>query len=99
MSDTLRLSFGLQFADLYEREGLLRLDAAFMDFLKQRDLELHKALLAARASPKQCIGKIHSDLIVTLAPEVEDFLGELLGSTALCARSRTGSKRWRRSTA
>src|SRR5947209_13026632 len=77
MTDTLRLSFGLRFADLYDRDGLVRLDAAFVHFLKAAEAGLHDRLLAARAAPEQLTGKGHSDLIVALAPELEDFIAEL----------------------
>jgi NADPH-dependent glutamate synthase beta subunit-like oxidoreductase/NAD(P)H-flavin reductase len=77
MADALRLSFGLRFADLYDRDGLVRLDAAFVRFLKTAEDGLHDRLMAARASPEQLTGKGHSDLIVALAPELEDFIAEL----------------------
>jgi NADPH-dependent glutamate synthase beta subunit-like oxidoreductase/NAD(P)H-flavin reductase len=79
MTETLRLGFGLRSADLYDREGLVRLDAAFIDFLHARDVELYDRLLAARASPEECSGKAHSDLLVALAPEIEDFVADLFG--------------------
>jgi NADPH-dependent glutamate synthase beta subunit-like oxidoreductase/NAD(P)H-flavin reductase len=79
MTEELTLGFGLRFADLYEREGLARLDAAFIKFLKARSVELYNRLLAARATPEQLSSKAQSDLIVALAVELEDFIGELFG--------------------
>src|SRR5436305_14926026 len=93
MNKALRLGFGLRFADLYDREGLVRLDAAFVDFLKERDVELHNRLLVARATPDELTGKAYSDLIVAVAPELEDFLAELfaIGGAlhALAGRQQT----------
>ena len=37
--------------------------------------------MAARAAPEKLAGKAESDLIVELAPELEDFIGELFGIT------------------
>jgi hypothetical protein len=42
------LGFSIAFADLYEREGLLRVDAAFLGFL---DADLRARLLEARKNP------------------------------------------------
>ena len=93
MTETLRLGFGLRFAELYDREGLVRLDAAFIEFLNAGDVELYHRLLAARASPEACSGKAHSDLIVALASVLEDFIAELFGIfeplRALAGRQQT----------
>ena len=71
------LGFSLSFADLYDREGLLRVDAAFLGFL---DADLRARLLEARKNPPS--GKAESDLLVALAPHVEDFLAKLFGIEA-----------------
>ncbi|MEZ0265306.1 MAG: FAD-dependent oxidoreductase, partial [Phycisphaerae bacterium] len=63
--------------DLYDREGLVRLDRAFVEKLKAWSEGLHARLVAARAEVPT--GKAESDLIVALAPFVEDFVGELFG--------------------
>ena len=73
------LGFGLQFEDLYVREGLLRLDAAFLNQLLHSDLGLHVQLLDARVNPGARSAKQQSELMIALAPHVEDFLGELFG--------------------
>ena len=73
------LAFGLRFEDLYQRDGLVRLDAAFVDALKARDGDLHGRLMAARAAPEQVAGKAESELIVALAPVLEEFIGDLFG--------------------
>ena len=74
MSTSLSLAFDLRFEDLYGRDGLVRLDGCFVDFLKRRNVELHNRLMAARAAPDRLAGKEESDLIVELAPELEDFI-------------------------
>jgi hypothetical protein len=86
MTDSLTLGFGLGFEDLYRREGLVRLDGCFVDFLRRRNADLHNRLMAARAAPEQVAGKPESDLLVDLAPELEDFIAELFG-IASAARS------------
>ena len=82
MTESLTLGFDLRFADLYGRDGLARLDARFVDFVKARNLDLHNRLMAARAAPDQVAGKAESDLIVELAPDLEDFVAELFGITS-----------------
>jgi NADPH-dependent glutamate synthase beta subunit-like oxidoreductase/NAD(P)H-flavin reductase len=76
----MQLGFGIRFNDLYEREGLLRVDAAFLAFLAEADAALRNKLLAGRSNPPQ--GKHESDLLVALAPHVEDFLARLFGIEA-----------------
>src|SRR5437667_10438871 len=75
----LALKHGLSFSDLYERDGLIRLDRAFVAHLAATDIGLHARLMAGRAEPEALDRKAESDLLVDLAPHVEDFLGELFG--------------------
>lgn len=77
--DQCELSFGLRFEDLYAREGLLQLDAAFLNELLAADPGLRAQLTNARANPGARTNKEQSELIIALAPHVEDFLGELFG--------------------
>src|SRR3954451_19842110 len=78
----LALKHGLAFSDLYEREGLIRLDRAFIAHLASGDVTLHDRLMAARANPEALDPKAESDLLVDLAPEVEDFIGEVFAMAA-----------------
>jgi NADPH-dependent glutamate synthase beta subunit-like oxidoreductase/NAD(P)H-flavin reductase len=75
--DNLSLSFGLHFEDLYTSEGLAKVDVAFQRFLEAGDAALLPQLLAARVDPKALARKAESELILALAPHLEDFLGEL----------------------
>ncbi len=76
------LPFGLAFDDLYRRDGLLRLDSAFLGQLLERSPDLHARLDAARRDPSALVTKQESELIVELAPYVEDFVGQLFGIEA-----------------
>jgi NADPH-dependent glutamate synthase beta subunit-like oxidoreductase/NAD(P)H-flavin reductase len=78
-SDQFPLRFGLRFEDLYVREGLLRLDAAFLAQLFASDPGLHARLADARMNPAQETAKEQSELVIALAPHVEDFLGQAFG--------------------
>jgi NADPH-dependent glutamate synthase beta subunit-like oxidoreductase len=75
----LNLSFDLQFKDLYSREGLVSLDAAFIYELEKSDIALHNKFVEARANPDGIESKSESDLIIALAPHVDDFIGKLFG--------------------
>lgn len=79
MSDHLALKFGLAFADLYSHEGAVRIDRAFQDYLGASDVSLLDRLARARQSPEALTRKDQSQLIIDLAPYVEDFIGELFG--------------------
>jgi NADPH-dependent glutamate synthase beta subunit-like oxidoreductase/NAD(P)H-flavin reductase len=78
------LKFGVTFQDLYRREGLLRLDDQFLQLLESSDSALHGRLLEARgvAQGHALPRKEQSELILDLAPRVEDFLAELFGIQA-----------------
>ena len=73
------LNFGFSFEDLYDRRALPRLDQAFLDELKAADAPLHDRLVAARLDPDSLPRKAQSDLIVEVAPHLEDFIGRLFG--------------------
>src|SRR5277367_5295958 len=82
MDTGLHLGFGLNFQELYERDGLVRLDQAFIAELKASDVALHNRLVTARLDPDALDRKAESELLVDTAPHVEDFIGRLFGISA-----------------
>ncbi len=82
------LSHGLGFNDLYDREGLVRLDAAFVDWLKEANVEAHARLMTARAAPDALAVKDESNLLIELARPLEDFLASLFGVAEQAAKLR-----------
>ncbi|MFL6463397.1 MAG: FAD-dependent oxidoreductase [Bryobacteraceae bacterium] len=76
---SLSLPFGLEFEDLYQNESLRRIDGIFIDELGQAAPSMRDRLLAARTNPTSLSPKQHSELIIELAPYLEDFLGQLFG--------------------
>src|SRR5206468_8075313 len=77
----LKLAYGLSFAELHERDGLVRLDAAFLDHLGASESALRPQLEAARATAN-LDPKSESALILEIAPHLDDFLAELYGIQA-----------------
>ena len=75
----LALKHGLTFPDLYDRDGLIRLDRVFVAHLAATDAALHERLMTGRGDPEALDHKAESDLLVDLAPHAEDFLGDLFG--------------------
>jgi NADPH-dependent glutamate synthase beta subunit-like oxidoreductase/NAD(P)H-flavin reductase len=75
----LSLAFGFQFPQLYTRDGLSALDKAFTDRLRQVDPALADRLAAGRAAPESLPIKQESELLIAIAPHLEDFLSELFG--------------------
>ena len=89
-SDTLSLSFGFGFEDLYQRAGLKRLDEVFCQQLAVAAPELAERLTAARKDPRALAVKQESELMIEVAPHLEDFIGELFGiGTELRALQKT----------
>jgi NADPH-dependent glutamate synthase beta subunit-like oxidoreductase/NAD(P)H-flavin reductase len=76
------LAHGLGFADLYDRDGLVRVDRAFVGHLAEADAGLHDRLMVARRDPDGLRHEAESNLLVDMAPYVEDFLGDLFGIAA-----------------
>ena len=77
----LALKHGIAFEDLYRRDGLARIDAAFVAHLAASDIGLHNRLLTARRDPDAVPHKDESQLVTELAPHLEDFVGDLFGIT------------------
>jgi NADPH-dependent glutamate synthase beta subunit-like oxidoreductase/NAD(P)H-flavin reductase len=73
----LALAHGLSFEQLYTRAGCLELDRLFLEALKARDTDLFNRLMAGRAAPDTLATKDESELLLALAPPLEDFLAEL----------------------
>ncbi len=76
---TLNLKYQLTIADLYCRDGLLKLDHEFLAFLNQGDHALHHKLINARIHPDTLAPKDESALLIEIAPWLEDFLADLFG--------------------
>ncbi len=75
----LKLGFGFSFPDLYSTAGLQALDRAFLDWLAQADASLADRLAAARSAPDALGRRAESDLLIALAPQLEDWLARLFG--------------------
>jgi NADPH-dependent glutamate synthase beta subunit-like oxidoreductase/NAD(P)H-flavin reductase len=76
------LGFGFRFADLAQRDGLLRLDRVFLEQLAAADGALHARLLAARAAPDAVAKKDEGELVVALGPALDSFVATLFGIEA-----------------
>src|SRR5438105_9226086 len=76
------LQHGLSFAELYDGDSLIRRDRAFVAHLAHADTELHARLMAARSDPAAIEHQAEADLVVDLAPHLEDFIGQLFGIIA-----------------
>ena len=68
---------GLDAAAFYARDGLLRIDALFLEKLATADAALHAQLLAARAEPAALAAKQESALLLALTHHVDDFVAWL----------------------
>ncbi len=75
----LQLAHDLRFDDLYRDEGLARVDRAFLEALREADAALAARLEAARADPPSLAKLAESELLIALAPHLEDFLAGLFG--------------------
>ena len=82
MDRSLALAHGLRFEDLYSREGLQRIDAAFVDTLREADAALAQRLTDARAnaSGEAAPGaRDEAALLIEIGPHLDAFVGRLFG--------------------
>ncbi|MCI0431371.1 MAG: FAD-dependent oxidoreductase [Rhodospirillales bacterium] len=79
------LPHGLRFEDLYDETGLARLDQLFLTALAEHAPDLAQQLRAGRAAPEALDRKAESELLMALAPYLEDFVAELFGARAALA--------------
>jgi NADPH-dependent glutamate synthase beta subunit-like oxidoreductase/NAD(P)H-flavin reductase len=86
------LAFDLTLEDLYRRDGLLRIDARFVAFVREREPDVAERLGRARAAPDDLGRQAESDLMVAVGPHLDDFVARLFGIepevAALAARHR-----------
>ncbi len=80
----LTLEFDLQFEDLYRRPGLLRIDAAFLEFLGSADTALRERLESVRAAhasntPPPWPATEESEFLIAIAAHLDDFIARLFG--------------------
>ncbi len=73
----LNLAFGLTFVDLHSIEGAVRIDRAFCAHLAATDAALGARLDAARLAPESLAARPEADLLLAVAPHLEDFLAAL----------------------
>lgn len=74
--------FDMTLPELYHRDGLFKLDLAFLDFLKSGDAALHEKLKIAREQPDALQAKDESALLIAVAPWLDDFIARLFGIEA-----------------
>ena len=75
-------SYGLSIADFYSQHGLSTIDRHFIDLLVATDSSLHTQLVSARANPKGLTDLQTSQLLLDVAPVLEDFIAGLFKITA-----------------
>ena len=69
--------FGFSFEDLYDHDGLARLDRRFVAFIEESDAALAKRLVSARQQDSALERKAESQLLIEIAPHLDDFLAQL----------------------
>jgi NADPH-dependent glutamate synthase beta subunit-like oxidoreductase/NAD(P)H-flavin reductase len=73
----LDLNLGMQFAQLYTRDGLRELDTCFLDGLEVSAPALSAQLKQARLNPEALTPLQESTLLIELGPHVENFIAKL----------------------
>lgn len=82
------LGYGISFPELYERQGLNKIDQAFLEALGAADADLRDRLLRARAEPTSLSAKAEAELIIAVSPHLDDFLAELFRIRSAIAELR-----------
>ncbi len=88
----MNLAYGLDFESLYRRDGLERIDAAFIAELQARDPTLAQRLVDVRAAlaagDASLPYKDEAALLLAVGPHVDAFVGTLFGIAEALADSR-----------
>lgn len=71
--------FNITTQDLYDREGLIKIDRAFLDFLRVGNEAVYDKLCSARSQSEPLQPKDESALLIEIAPWLEDFIAQLFG--------------------
>ncbi len=79
---------GLSFPELFQVSGLETLDTRFLDHLGEQDSALQDQLLAYRQNTKPVPALPTSELLLAMAPHLEDFIAGLFGIEAELASAR-----------
>lgn len=85
------ISNQLEFSDLQSLRGLEALDAAFLDELHRTDTDLHERLIAYRQGSELKNIEL-SELLLAVAPYLQDFLSRRFGIEDELSRQRAGVK-------
>ncbi len=85
----MNLRYGITFAQLYERDGLLALDQRFLEELGTASPDLLAQLQQARQQPEALAPLQESTLLIALGPHLENFIAGLFGIEAALATLET----------
>lgn len=80
---------GFSFQELFQPDGLARLDQRFLEFLEGRAPSLATELRAHRQTPLGTLAT--SELLLAVGPHLEDFLGELFQIQDALAAARAAT--------
>ena len=78
----LQLAHGFTFNDLYQTDGLARLDGVFMAELAKANGQLAERLKNAREEAATIDVKVEADLLLELSPHVDEFIAKLFSVEA-----------------
>ena len=71
----MKINYNLSFKDLYQIDGLKKIDKLFLESLQKADNTIYQKLLKSRQNPDKIDSE--SELIILLSPFLEKFLTEL----------------------
>lgn len=76
---SLSLAFGHSFEDLHDRDGLVRIDRSFAQWLGEADPALHERFAALRVDTSALTAKEEAEFLIALAPHLDRFVATLFG--------------------
>ncbi|HEX2548969.1 MAG TPA: hypothetical protein VHM20_04010, partial [Gammaproteobacteria bacterium] len=80
---------GFTFSELFHAEGLYKLDQHFLHELTLTNLSLHSDLMAYRADSREFTPLQVSELLLSVAPILEDFLIQLFNIQDAALKTQT----------
>lgn len=88
---TLKLNFGLSYADLRQPETLAQLDARFLDVLTRHDPALAESLIAYRTGEVRRATLAESEVLIACGEVLDGFVAQVFGIESELAQSRAAT--------
>lgn len=91
-----KLKNGILITETYQIKNLKKLDDDFLSFLQSANQELYSQLITARENPQSIERKAESNLLINIAPYLEEYLATEFGIENKIAENKKNALFWQK---